>query len=96
MNNWTQKELAERIGCTDSYISQIESYARGVDDETFDRFAAVFGTRFSMFFMGEDAPAKPVIERKPSIAEALQVVANSKEYSFIKTRHINQLPPKKS
>lgn len=90
------RELAERLDITEAQVSLIESYKQGITDELFDKLSAVLGARFSMFYAGESANYKVVVERKPSIKEALEVIANSKDYSYIKTRHINQKPPKKS
>lgn len=43
LKNWSQAELARRVGMDSSYISKIESGTRKVSSNELDKFAEVFG-----------------------------------------------------
>ena len=42
-HNWSQAELARRVGLDSSYLSRIESGNRKVSSNELDKFAQVFG-----------------------------------------------------
>ncbi len=54
-----QSELAEKLGCEQSYISQVESGKRRLSDEMLDKLKAVFGDITS--YMSE-VPEKPLVQ----------------------------------
>lgn len=58
--NMKQQELAEKLGCEQSHISQMESGKRNISDEMLSRVEDIFGdiTRYIV-----EAPEKSVIQQ---------------------------------
>ena len=86
--NWTQKELAHKVGTVTMYISQIETGQGRPSLDMIEKFASVFGVNISYFlvetisFDKENFISLPVVGRiyagKPIVA-----VENIEEYSTL-------------
>ncbi len=63
------KDLAEKIGLSQSQMSRLEKGQRRIDTQVLDRIARALEVDPSHFFRGEDAPAEGVIP--PSLPEAV-------------------------
>ena len=59
----TQQALADRVGFRASYVSHIESGAKGATIETLAAIAAAFGVTLSELFLDVDQPIAKDFER---------------------------------
>jgi transcriptional regulator with XRE-family HTH domain len=89
---WSQRDLAERIGRTPSYVSQIESCERGISDDDFDLIADVSGLSFAAYYMDELPNVEPDKERKLTPREAAEILSNSNVYLDIRIRTNHKKP----
>lgn len=85
-NSWTMRQLAERMGISESTVSQWEAYKSWIDHETMDKLADVFQVPHSVLLAGDGSPYKPVNSRRPTLREALEVINESEALLTIRAR----------
>lgn len=53
-HNWTQDELAERLGASKTHVSEMESGKKNPSSPMLDRIASVFGVSISELLMSDE------------------------------------------
>lgn len=82
-NGWTVEQLAEKVGLSKSYVSEIENGKKVANQTRIQKFADVFGVRVMQLLdpstMGSDESAlfDAFLKMKPEKRQALVTVAKS-------------------
>lgn len=66
--SWTQKQLAEQVGCAQEYVSEIENKKKLPTMEMLSRFARAFEVKLSTLFGGADEAALHMAHKLALIA----------------------------
>lgn len=83
----TLSELAERAGCTDGYLSSVETGATTPTLSSLATLAAVLGSDMSVFFPTRQRD--PIHVHRASDNRHLRVASNSESYTILSARSVD-------
>jgi transcriptional regulator with XRE-family HTH domain len=83
----TLSELAERAGCTDGYLSSVETGATTPTLSSLATLAAVLGSDMSVFFPTRQRD--PIHVHRASDNRHLRIASNSESYTILSARSVD-------